>query len=189
MDGFIEHPRELVHLRKLMGKVCTGGPGGRPGRAVLVRGHEGVGKSRLVKEFLAQEGLPHVYFTAGGRSREADLAGFVAEMGASTLPDADRLAGAAPPQSWDAALQQLVRILPTATPSAVVLDEVPYLVPEDPTFEGALQKHFDRGFSRLPTLLILIGSDVAMMKRINEGDRPFHLRGTELPVPLVNPAP
>lgn len=54
------------------------------------------------------------------------------------------------------------RRLPTDTPTVIVLDEIPYLAREDPTFEGSLQKVFDRHLSRLPVLLILVGSDVAM---------------------------
>ncbi|WP_187363875.1 hypothetical protein [Streptomyces piniterrae] len=55
----------------------------------------------------------------------------------------------------------------------MVLDEMPYLVREDPSFEGALQKAFDRTLTKLPVLLILIGSDVAMMEQPNTYGRPF----------------
>ncbi|WP_443066551.1 hypothetical protein [Streptomyces sp. NBC_01260] len=48
----------------------------------------------------------------------------------------------------------LASALPTRSPSVVVLDEMPYLVREDPSFEGTLQKAFDRTLSKLPVLLI-----------------------------------
>ncbi|OEV30574.1 ATPase [Streptomyces nanshensis] len=187
MNGFIGRRVELGLLDSLLDDVRSGGRGGRPGRAVLIRGRRRVGKSRLVEEFLERNQLPHVFFTAVGGSREEDLAGFVAELAGSTLPDASSLEAAAP-QSWDAALTLLSRFLPADRPSVVVIDEMPYLVREDAGFEGALQKAFDRRLSRLPVLLVLIGSDIATMEKLNTYGRPFYQRGTEMVVPPLNPA-
>jgi len=155
---------------------------------VLIRGRRRVGKSRLVEEFLERSGLPHLFFTAVGGSKQEDLDGFAAELMASSLPDASRAAGFATPQTWDAAFALLASALPTDTPSVVVLDEMPYLAEQDPAFEGALQKAFDRTLSKLPVLLILIGSDLAMMEALNTYGRPFYQRGTEMIVPPLNPA-
>ena len=188
MNGFIGRRTELGLLNDMLHPVKTGGRGGRPGRAVLIRGRRRVGKSRLVEEFLERAELPHVFFTAVGGSREEDLAGFVAEVAASSLPDAARFADFTAPQTWDAALSLLASALPTDTPSVVVLDEMPYLVREDPAFEGTLQKVFDRTLSKLPVLLVLIGSDIAMMEQLNTYGRPFYQRGTEMVVPPLNPA-
>lgn len=188
VNGFIGRRNELGLLEDLLSPVRSGGRSGRPGRAVLIRGRRRVGKSRLVEEFVERAALPSVFFTAVGGSRDEDLAGFVAEVGASDLPDADRFRDFAAPQSWDAALSLLASALPTDTPSVVVLDEMPYLVREDPSFEGALQKAFDRALSRLPVLLILIGSDIAMMEKLNTYGRPFYQRGTEMVVPPLTPA-
>ena len=187
MSGFIGRRVELGLLDGLLHTVRTGGRTGRPGRAVLVRGRRRVGKSRLVEEFLERERLPHVFFTAVGGSRQEDLAGFTAEVAASSLPGAEHFADFTAPQSWDAALSLLATALPADTPSVVVLDEMPYLVREDPSFEGALQKAFDRTLSKLPVLLILIGSDIAMMEQLNTYGRPFYQRGTEMVVPPLTP--
>ncbi|MBB4677161.1 ATP-binding protein [Crossiella cryophila] len=188
MNGFIGRRRELDLLTELLVPVRTGGRSGRPGRAVLIRGRRRVGKSRLVEEFVERTGLAHVFFTAVGGTREEDLAGFTTEVARSSLPEADRFADFPAPRSWDAALSLLASALPTDAPSIVVLDEMPYLVREDPTFEGALQKAFDRTLSKLPVLLVLIGSDLAMMEQLNTYGRPFYQRGTELVVPPLTPA-
>ncbi|WP_340559114.1 ATP-binding protein [Streptomyces sp. GSL17-111] len=188
MDGFVGRRAELKALADVLTPVRTGGRGGRRGRAVLIRGRRRVGKSRLVEEFLERSGLPHVFFTAVGGSKHEDLAGFTAELAASALPESSRVADVTAPQTWDAALTLLASVLPTDTPSVVVLDEMPYLVREDPTFEGALQKAFDRTLSKLPVLLILVGSDLAMMEQLNTYGRPFYQRGTEMVVPPLNPA-
>lgn len=82
----------------------------------------------------------------------------------------------------------LATALPTDSPSIIVLDEMPYLIKNDPGFEGTLQKLYDRELSRKPVLLLCVGSDLAMMERLNDYDRPFHQRGTEMVVPPLNPA-
>ncbi len=69
----------------------------------------------------------------------------------------------------------------------VVFDEMPYLARDDHGFEGTLQKAFDRTLSRLPVLLVLIGSDLAMMEALITYGRPFYQRGTEMVVPPLNP--
>lgn len=186
--GFVGRQRELAQLSQLLDLVRTGGGTGRAGRAVLIRGRRRVGKSRLVEEFAQRDGLPHVFFTATGAPREEELASFAADVAASDLPEAARFAEFAVPQTWGAALALLAGILPADQPSMVVLDEVPYLASEDPGFEGTLQKSFDRTLSRLPVLLVLIGSDLAMMEALNTYGRPFYQRGTEMVVPPLNPA-
>jgi uncharacterized protein len=188
MKGFVGRQRELAQLGDLLGRVRTGGRVGRPGSAVLIRGRRRVGKSRLVEEFAQRASLPHVFFTATGAPRAEELAGFAAEVAASDLPEAARFADFAIPQTWDAALTLLAGILPTDQPSMIVFDEMPYLTREDPSFEGTLQKAFDRTLSRLPVLLVLIGSDLSMMEALNTYGRPFYQRGTEMIVPPLNPA-
>jgi len=186
--GFVGRQRELAQLGDLLDRVRTGGRVGRPGSAVLIRGRRRVGKSRLVEEFAQRASLPHVFFTATGAPRAEELASFAAEVAASDLPEAARFADFATPQTWDAALTLLAGVLPTDQPSMVVFDEMPYLIAEDPSFEGILQKSFDRTLSRLPVLLVLIGSDLSMMEALNTYGRPFYQRGTEMTVPPLNPA-
>ena len=188
VGGFVGRQHQLAQLGDLLDRVRAGGRTGRPGRAVLIRGRRRVGKSRLVEEFAQRAALPHVFFTATGAPRADELASFATEVAASDLPDAARFADFAVPPTWDAALALLASILPTDRPSMVVFDEMPYLAREDPSFEGTLQKAFDRSLSRLPVLLVLIGSDLAMMEALNTYGRPFYQRGTEMTVPPLNPA-
>ena len=188
LDGFVGRDRELATLQRLLDRVRGGGRAGRPGRALLMRGRRRVGKSRLVEEFIERAGVPYLYFTASAQpSLAADLRLFVEAGLASNLPDA-RLFAEQAPGSWDAALRLLVTALPADQASVIVLDEMPYLIANDPGFEGTLQKLFDRELSRRPVLLIGIGSDLAMMEALNEYGRPFHQRATEMVVPPLNPA-
>ncbi|WP_223166991.1 ATP-binding protein [Nonomuraea sp. SYSU D8015] len=51
-----------------------------------------------------------------------------------------------------------------------------------------MQRLFDREFSRRPMLLILIGSDLSVMEAINQYDRPFYMRASEMVVRPLTPA-
>jgi hypothetical protein len=70
----------------------------------------------------------------------------------------------------------------------VVIDELPWLLESDPALEGELQTMWDRVLSRKPVLLILIGSDLAMMEKLDDYERPFHQRATVMVLAPLNPA-
>ncbi|GGP17402.1 AAA family ATPase [Nonomuraea glycinis] len=180
MEPFIGRTRELSVLRRALDKT---GRGGRPGRALLVRGRRRVGKSRLAEEFIRQVGLPHLYYTATGQTLTSELRTFTEEARVSSLPGAAVFASEQP-SSWHDALTLLARALPQDSPSIVVIDELPYLIKVDPSFEGVLQKLFDKEFSRRRVLLLLIGSDLSMMEAINTYDRPFYQRAADF---VINP--
>ena len=157
----------------------------QPGRCVMVRGRRRVGKSRLVEEFCARAGVPHVFFAASRRG-EAEVGLFVEEVGESNLPGRTLLANANP-AGWEAALRVLAAGADDDKPIVVVIDEFPYLVDDDPSLEATFQKLWDRVLSKKPILLILVGSDLAMMEALNDYDRAFHQRGTEMVVPPLSP--
>lgn len=187
MVGFIGRDPELAQLKRHLDQVTDGGRTGRPGRALLIRGRRRVGKSRLAEEFIRSADVPALFFTASAQpSAELDLRLFVEAAAASALPGAEVFLDQHP-ENWDAALRLLVRALPGDRPSIVVFDEVPYLIAHDPGFEGTLQKIFDRELSQVPVLILLIGSDLAMMESLNTYGRPFYQRGTEMVVPPLNP--
>jgi uncharacterized protein len=73
-------------------------------------------------------------------------------------------------------------------PSIVVIDEIPWLTQQDPAAEGALQTVWDRYLSRKPVLLILVGSDLAMMEHLSSYGRPFHQRAVEMVLNPLDPA-
>ncbi|MGW4124398.1 ATP-binding protein [Nocardia sp. NPDC004711] len=72
--------------------------------------------------------------------------------------------------------------LPDDAASIVVLDEVPWLVEQDSEFEGALQTVWDRHLSAKPVLLVLVGSDIAVMEALQTHGRPFFGRAAKMTV-------
>jgi AAA+ ATPase superfamily predicted ATPase len=188
MDAFMGRKRELDLLQRQLARVRAGGRAGRPGRAILMRGRRRVGKSRLAEEFIDQARVPYLYFTASAqRSVGLDLRLFTQAAAASSLPGAGVFEGQSP-ADWPAALSLLTASLADDQPCVVVIDEMPYLIGNDPGFEGSLQAAFDRELSRKPVLLLCIGSDLAMMEALNAHGRPFHQRATEMVVPPLSPA-
>lgn len=181
---FVGRARELQALGGLLRRV-EADPPGSPGRCLFVRGRRRVGKSRLVEEFCRRAGVPYVYFTAA-RQGDREIANFVAEISGSTLPGRGRVDGLIA-GTWDAAFGLLDAALPDDAPAVVVLDEFPYLVDDDPTIEAVLQKQWDRVLSRRRVLLLLIGSDLAMMEALDSYGRPLHQRGSEFVVAPLSP--
>ncbi|MEU1984023.1 ATP-binding protein [Nocardia sp. NPDC019395] len=187
MVDFIGRQHELDTLTTALAGVRAEMGTARPGRCLVLRGRRRIGKSALVEEFVDRNRVPNVYYTSEIGFGADPLASFVDEVRSSSLPDAGVFAEALP-GNWTAALRQLAGILPTDEPSVVVLDEVPYLMNPDGAFESVLQRAWDRELCRKPVLLILIGSDLAMMQALTSYGRPFHQRGTEMRLGPLNPA-
>ncbi len=185
MVGFIGRERELRSLHQQLEGIAADARREPSGRCLLVRGRRRVGKSRLIEQFCAHAEVPYVFFTASQQGLgELDL--FAEEAAQSDLPGKE-LFSAANPQSWDAALQVLAAAVSDDEPTVVVIDEFPYLVNDDATVEATFQKQWDRLLSKKPVLLILVGSDLAMMEALNTHGRAFFQRGAELVVPPLSP--
>ena len=185
MNGFVERRRYMAVLGGELERVRETGEG----RFVSMRGRRRVGKSRLVEEFIRRERMPHVFFTASRQSSGRELALFAEEVAGTDLPAASVVRGGLTFETWDAALTLISSTADRSSPAIIVLDEFPYLVEEDSSIEGTLQKVWDRQLSRVPVLLIVVGSDVSMMQALTEYGRPLYGRPTrEMVVEPFDPA-
>ena len=152
----------------------------RRGLMVAVRGRRQVGKSRLYTEFVHQRRVPHVFYTAVKNAPLAvqmDAFWRDAREAVPGLPEVDQLF-ADVPQNWTAVFTRL-RLAASTGPIVVILDEFPWACEMAPTLEGELQNAWDRYLQHLPVLLLLVGSDIAMMRRLTEHDRPLYGRSQE----------
>ena len=177
--------RELATLRAELDEVRASGRG----RMLAVRGRRQAGKSRLLTELVETTALPYLYATAVKNAPAPVQVAQVAEdMRTSRVPLPElEPAFAAPPTSW----RDLLARLPLALggqPAVVVLDEFPWATETDDTLEGVLQAAWDRTLERLPVLMVLVGSDLAMMERLTEHDRPLYGRAREMVVSALSPA-
>lgn len=183
--GFYGRQRTLADLERRTLRIRESGTG----QLLAVRGRRQVGKSRLFTRFVEQSGLPYLYFSAVKNAPPAtQLQALTAELHTSTTPlaDADSLFSA-PPGDWRDALGRIA-VACRSTPSVVVIDEFPWAAAADPTLEGQLQNAWDRQLENTPVLFVLIGSDVGMMERLTEHDRPLYGRARSTTVTPFDPA-
>ena len=184
--GFVGRARELDALGAQLDVVRRGGRADR-GVAVLVRGRRRVGKTRLASEFAARSGAPTVYFQAArGSAVSEELALFADAVATSGLPGA-AIAQGNRPTTLTGALTLLAAALPDDAPSIVVLDEIPWLLEGFPGGAGELQRAWDTRLAGKPVLLLLLGSDLAMMERLTGPDQPFYARATEMVLGPLTP--
>lgn len=176
--------RELARLNAELETVRRTGQG----RMLSVRGRRQSGKSRLLAEFVERAQVPYLFTTAVKNAAPAvQLSTALADLWGARVPLPEAaVAFAAPPASW----ADLFARLPLALdgPSVVVLDEFPWAAETDHTLEGVLQNAWDRSLEREPVLLVLVGSDLAMMERLTQHDRPLFGRAHEMVVEALSPA-
>lgn len=159
------------------------------GRLLAVQGRRQVGKSTLLTTFAHTCGVPHLYVTAiKNAPMHQQLANLAqaARQSLTPLPDADLLFNA-PPTSWTDAFSRIA-LAAQQGPVVVVLDEFPWAVERCATLEGELQVAFDAHLEHAPVLIAIVGSDVAMMERLTEHDRPLYGRAKPIRLGPLNPA-
>lgn len=183
--GFYGRRRVLEDLAAHLAIVARTGTG----RAIAIRGRRQIGKSTAVERFLEAADVPSVFVTAVfGAGTVRQLADATSAIGDARrrLPHAEVLAQS-PASSWREWLGR-VALAAQDGPIVVVLDEFPWFVAADPTLEGELQAQWDRVLERLPVLLVLIGSDIAMMDRLATHGRPLFGRLQQMVMPALDPA-
>lgn len=176
MPPFVGRERYLDALAQQLREVRRTGTA----RFVLVRGRRRVGKSRLVQELVERNDVPYVYFQASKQPPRIEVALFAEAIARSSLPVAELVPSAAALGGWEAAFELIAGRASRASPAIVVIDELPWLTEGDPGLEGTLQKVWDLSLERrAAVLLIVIGSDLAMMEALTEYGRPLHGRPTK----------
>ena len=180
---FIRREAELAALQGYLDAVRSAGTG----VMVSVRGRRQVGKSRLMEEFLQRSGARAVFFAAAQRHGEGELARFTDQLAAASVPGAE-IARAGRLGSWEAALAIAASGATRDDPIVIVLDEFPYLVESVPGIEGTMQALWDRTLEPLPVLVLVVGSDVAMMEQLSAYNRPLYGRMREMVVRPLSPA-
>ncbi len=177
LPGFVGRQREIAVLSEELTRVRRTGQGA----FVMLRGRRRVGKSWLAEEFVLEQRLPHVFFTATRNRVVGDLDRFAERLSDSSLPESARGTGLTF-RDWESALVTASNGADPQAPSVIIIDEFPYLGGDDPDQARAVESLFsaawERRLSRLPVILIVIGSDLAMMERLSGYGRPLYDRPT-----------
>ncbi len=179
-QNFVGREKEIAVLDELLHQVKASGHG----RMVTLRGRRQVGKSTMTEVFCERAKVPFAYFQAARhRAPEIEIDLFRSIV-ASQLPEAQPLIGSARFSTWDGLFAAVAATI--TSPTIVVIDELPWLIETDRSVEGALQTAWDRHLRSKPILIVLIGSDLAMMEALTAYERPLCDRSTTM---AVNPLP
>jgi hypothetical protein len=182
LSTFVGRHRELDRLRAELTRVRESGQG----RMLVLRGRRQVGKSTLLEHFITTVDAPALLVpAAAGRPPAAEIEDFASALAASDLEAADAAEGTQF-ATWEAALRAVA--VTTTRPTVLVLDEFPYLLAGDPAIEGQLQRVWDRHLSRVPVLLVLLGSDLSVMEMLSSYDRPLYGRAAEMVLDPLTPS-
>jgi AAA+ ATPase superfamily predicted ATPase len=140
---------------------------------VFVVGRRRVGKSHLLAPFARNAG--GLYFQATRRTEAEQLASLSREAG-ETFDDAALLEGHGF-RDWPSFFRYLARRIGSDR-FVVVLDEYPYLEDASPGLASIVQWAWDHEFKQSRIKLVLAGSHVSAMSRLEAADQPLHARRT-----------
>lgn len=181
---FYGRERELDTLLRALDRVRRTGAG----TMISIRGRRRVGKSRLAQELIRHSGCRSVFYTPVRGPGPQELERFMDAIAHSDAPAAADVRRGATARSWEAALELAVSGAGRRTPVVLVIDELPYLVEKEPTIEAVLQLVWDRALQHQPVVVLLIGSDQAIMRALTDENRPLYDRARELVVEPLDPA-
>lgn len=156
MPDFVGRTKEIAVLNRLLEEVRRSSSG----QLIALRGRRQVGKSRLIEVFCERSSVPVIYFQATRkRAPGAEIDEFC-RLASRSLGDRGSVLAAARFRSWDGALAAVAEAV-VEQPTIVVIDELPWLIEQDASVEGALQTAWDRYLKAVPVLVILIGCSSA----------------------------
>ena len=170
----IAKPAEIVDREAEWAVLNRAATSPRP-ELIFVVGRRRVGKSFLLAPFAQLSG--GLYYQASRRSEGEQLLALTRMLGEHFDDPALRHGARLP--SWDALFGYLKDRVGKA-PFVLVLDEYPYLEEVSPGLSSVLQRWWDHDLQKSQLKLILSGSYVAAMRRLDAADQPLHARRTRL---------
>lgn len=166
MADFVDREQELAFLNGLLHQPAT-----HAAQFVLLYGRRRVGKTRLLRHWLAQTDLPSTYWVAEKENAALQRRKFVAEFEKRPLRQAPLTDSWA--EVWDLVAQQTGE-----KPHIIVLDELPYAAETDSALLSSLQHAWDQYFQNSNVVLILCGSQMRVMETLQYHQSPLFGRFT-----------
>jgi len=184
MSFFVNREAELANLNRLLERPS--------GQFIIVYGRRRVGKTTLLLHWARTSGLPYVYWVAS-RNTAANLRCSLAEAlwqhehsfdGLGTAPQEPIATAEYLPEarSWRELFRYAVRVA-AGKRFILMLDELPYAVKADSALPSELQNAWDHDLKETGLVLVVAGSHVGMMVKMQEYQAPLYGRFTaRLPV-------
>ena len=176
MPRFVDREAELANLNRLLERPT--------GQFIVVYGRRRVGKTTLLLHWAKASGLPYVYWVAS-RNTAANLRRSLAEalwqhqQPQEPIPTAEYLPEA---RSWRELFRYAVRVA-AGERLILILDELPYAVEADSSLPSELQNAWDHDLKETGLTVVVAGSHVGMMVKMQEYQAPLYGRFTaRLPV-------
>lgn len=161
---FIDRKEELSALKKEYEQEGGG--------MIIIFGRRRVGKTRLIGEFM--KGEKGVYYLAADEKDTLQIRELQAILG--TYLD-DDLLSSLHFEGWKDFFRYLERSWPADKKQVLAIDEITYIIKNNPSFLSYLQQFWDRFLSGTETKLILSGSIVNMMvKEMMSSSSPLYGR-------------
>lgn len=174
MSRLIGRNRDLTLLDELLNRDRS--------EFLLVYGPHGVGKTALLSRWATGSGLPFVYWVAS-RSTPAMLRKTLAQA----IWRLDTPTGQGPSfPTWDMLFQEIVRRIGDHR-VILILDQFQYAIEACPALTSQLQNAWDHLFKDTNILLVMVGSHIHTMERVQRYSQPLHGRFTARLV--VDPLP
>ncbi|MEM1126783.1 MAG: ATP-binding protein [Bacteroidota bacterium] len=179
-------PADLIDREAEWEALATLWGSDRPELAFVV-GRRRIGKSYVLARFAQAVG--GLYYQATRRTEAEQLRSMSLAVGAH-FGDAALQEGAGFPD-WTALFRYVgaATASPEASPLLLVLDEFPYLAEAAPALPSVLQEAWDHVWPQRRIKVVLSGSYVTAMERLEAADQPLYGRRTQrLVVPPFTPA-
>jgi hypothetical protein len=165
LPAFVNREDELARLEEWWIRAREGSIG-------LVWGRRRVGKTLLVQQFAEEKRA--VFHTAAGRPVEDELT-HLSRAAAPVTAGGLRDLAARPFTDWEDALETFAAAA-QSEPLLLVLDEFPTLVDLTPDLENRLRAFWDRARTQAKLRILLLGSAVRTMERIQTERAPLYGR-------------
>jgi len=128
-----------------------------------------VGKTTLLTKWAAESGFPFVYWVASRNTPMVLRQGLAEALERLESPHAE---GPLFP-TWRALFQQIARTIGDRR-IILILDEFPYAMEADPALPSELQNAWDHIFKDTNLFLVLAGSHIGMMDRLQRYQAPLY---------------
>lgn len=180
MEEFIGRRKELQLLQKEYAAKSA--------RLVVVYGRRRIGKTRLIEESLRRQ-KETIYYLAAD---EKDILQIRELQSLISSLFQDEVLSGQPFTDWKSFFAYLKKVWPQGRKIIFVIDEVTYIIKNNPSFPSYLQQFWDTFLSKTNTTLVLSGSIVGLMlESVLGGKSPLYGRRTadihlkEFPLPQI----